>query len=107
MSDLDVVLLAADSMAKASTPQPFSKNPLWKKKPLHLPFYVQHIAHALQAHGHSESESIAIAIATVKKWATGQPSGGEKKIHPDTRAAAAKALEEWEADRAATKGGKK
>ena len=38
-SDLSLLLLAVDSMQKASTPQPFSKNPLWKTKPLHLPFY--------------------------------------------------------------------
>jgi len=39
--DLQKVCLAADSMAKASTPEPFSKNPLWHKKDpsFHLPFY--------------------------------------------------------------------
>lgn len=100
MSDLDKILLAADSMAKASTPEPFSKNPLWHKKPLHLPFYVQHVAHKLIAQGHSESEAIAMAIAIIKKWAAHKPSGGEKSVHSDTAAAAAKAVAEWEADKA-------
>jgi hypothetical protein len=106
MSDLDVILLAADSMAKASTPEPFSANPLWKTKPLHLPFYIQHIAHAMQSHGHSESEAIALAVGIAKGWAAGKPMGGEKKVHPDTQAAAAKAVAEWNADKASTKGGK-
>lgn len=107
MSDLDkVVRLAADSMAKASTPQPFSDKPLWHKKPLHLPFYVQHVAHKLIANGHSESDTIAMSIAIIKKWAAKQPSGGEKNVHSDTQAAAAKAVAEWNADKAATHGSK-
>jgi hypothetical protein len=105
MTDLDIVL-AADSMAKASTPEPFSKNPLWHKKPLHLPFYVQHVAHKLLAQGHSESEAIAMAIAIIKKWAQKKPSGGEKSVHSDTQAAAAKAVAEWNADKQAVHGGK-
>ncbi len=108
MSDLDIVLLAADSAAKASSPEPFSSKPLWKTKPLHLPFYVQHVAHDLmEKRGMSESDAIRMAIGIIKKWAQGQPEGGEKKLHSDTQAAAAKAVAEWNADKAATKGGKK
>jgi hypothetical protein len=41
--DLEKVLLAADSMQKASTLQPVGSKPLWKKtkpKPWHLPPYI-------------------------------------------------------------------
>lgn len=105
-SDLEQILLAADSMAKASTPEPFSKNPLWHKKPLHLPFYVQHLAHQLVAHGHSESEAIGMAIGIIKAWAQKKPEGGEKTLHSDTQAAAAKAVAEWQADKDAAHGSK-
>ena|SRR5258708_516850 len=94
--NLDIIL-AADSMAKASSLEPLGTRPLWHKKDpsWHLPAYVQHVAHSLISHGHSESEAIAIAVATIKRWASGSSSGGEKKIHPDTIAAAQKALSEW------------
>ena len=68
---------------------------------------VQHLAHALMAHGKSEQEAIAMAVGIIKKWAAHKPEGGEKTLHSDTAAAAGKAVAEWQADRAATKGGKK
>jgi uncharacterized protein YdaT len=71
---------------------------------LHLT--TEHIANALISHGHSESEAIAIAVNVVKGWAAGKPMGGEKKIHPDTQAAAKKALAEWSALKSAAHGGK-
>jgi len=49
----------------------------------------------------SESQAIATAIAIIKRWASGSPSGGAKTVHPDTVAAAQKALAEWEALKAA------
>jgi hypothetical protein len=61
----------------------------------------------MSSHGMSESAAIAMAIHIIKGWAAGKPQGGEKKLHSDTKAAAMKAVAEWEADRAATKGGKK
>lgn len=91
--------LAADSMAKASTPQPVGPKPLWKKtkpKPWHLPFYIEHVANALIKHGHSESEAISMAVGIVRAWAQKKPEGGEKSLHGDTQAAAAKAIAEWE-----------
>lgn len=88
------LLLAVDSMAKASSPEPVGPGELWHKKDpsFHLPYYIQHIANDLKASGKPESEAIAIAVSTVKRWAAG---GG--KVHPDTRAAAQKALAEWDA----------
>lgn len=100
-SDLETVInLAADSLQKASTPQPLGPKPLWKKtkpKPWHLPFYIEHVAHALRSNGHSESEAISMAVGIVRGWASGKPEGGEKKLQKTTQAAAAKAISEWEA----------
>jgi hypothetical protein len=65
---------------------------LFHTKGLQLPAYIQNIAHALIKHGHPKSMAIAIAIGTVKRWSRG---GG--KVSPEVRAAAVKALAEWEA----------
>lgn len=85
--------MAKDSLSKASTPEPVGPKPLWHKKgpQWHLPYYIQHIANDLISAGHGESQAIAIAIGTVKRWARG---GG--KVDSNTRAAASKALAEWE-----------
>jgi hypothetical protein len=68
---------------------------LFRVKGLQLPAYVQNIARALQRNGHSESEAIQLAIGAVQRWARGQG-----KVSPEVRAAAAKALAEWEAAKA-------
>lgn len=90
------VNLAVDSLVKASTPEPVGPHALWKKKGFHLPYYVQHIANDLrEKRGMDESRAIAVALGAVKRWARG---GG--KVDPTTRAAAAKAVAEWEATKA-------
>lgn len=85
--------LAADSLVKASTPEPFStsRTSNWVARKGGLPPYVQHVAHALVEGGHPESEAIGMAIGIIKRWASG---GG--KVDSNTRAAAAKALAHWE-----------
>lgn len=92
------IVLAADSMAKASTPEPVGPGELWHKKDksMHLPFYIQHVANALIKNGHDESQAIQMAVGIIKRWASGSPSGGERHIDSTTRAAARKALAEWE-----------
>lgn len=87
-----VRLSEAGSLAKASTPEPFStsKTSNWVARKGGLPPYVQHIAHDLmEKGGKTESEAIKLAIGIVKNppaaW------GAEAK------AAAAKAAAEWEA----------
>ena len=108
-SDLEKILLAADSMQKASTVQQVGPKPLWKKtnpKPWHLPPYIEHVANALIKHGHSEQEAIAMAVGIVRAWSQHKPEGGEKKLHNDTQAAAAKAIAEWESLKAKAKGSK-
>lgn len=87
---------AADSMRKASEHEPVGKpgGPgLWRKKGLQLPAYIQHIANDLrEKRGMSTGHAIATAINAVKRWAKG---GG--KVDAGTKAAAIKALAEWEA----------
>lgn len=84
---------AADSLAKASTPEPFStsKTSNWVARGGGLPDYIQHVAHGLVRRGMPESKAISMAIGIVKRWARG---GG--KVDAGTRAAAAKAVAEWE-----------
>jgi len=85
--------MAADSMAKATIHEPVGTKNLWKHKGWQLPAYIQHIANDLrEKRGMTESRAISTAVAVVKRWAAG---GGN--VHPDTRAAAAKAVAEWEA----------
>lgn len=64
---------------------------LWKHKGLQLPAYIQNVARGVLKTGKTMSQAIQIAIGTIKRWARG---GG--KVSPEVRAAAAKALAEWE-----------
>src|SRR5207302_1119398 len=93
------VNLAADSLVKASTPEPVGPHALWKKRGFHLPYYVEHIANDLrEKRGMDESRAIAVALGVIKRWARG---GG--KVDPNTRAAAVKAVAEWEVTKARAK----
>jgi hypothetical protein len=74
---------------------------LFHVKGLQLPAYIQNVAHAFTAHGMPEPEAIERAIGVVRDWAEGRTPGGKGHVHPDVQAAAAKALAEWEADKAA------
>lgn len=65
---------------------------LFHDKSSQLPAYIQNVAKALERSGKPESQAIQIAIGTVKRWAAG---GGS--VSPEVRAAAAKAVAEWEA----------
>lgn len=86
---------AADSLVKASTPQPWStsKTSNWVARAGGLPDYIQHVSHGIKRSdpSMSTSEAIAKAIGVVKRWAAG---GG--KVDKNTQAAAAKAIAEWE-----------
>lgn len=68
---------------------------LFHDKSLQLPAYIQNVAKALMRNGKPKSQAIQIAIGTVKKWAAG--GGG---VSPEVKAAAAKAVAEWEAAKA-------
>lgn len=96
---LDKVLALTPQTPEASTvPKPFgspSGPGLWHHKGMQLPPYIQHVAHALVSSGKSESEAIHMAVGIVKGWAAGHSSHG--KVHPDVKAAAGKAIAQWEA----------
>ena len=86
--------MAKDSLLKASTPEPFSRSKTsnWVARGGGLPDYVQHVAQALvKDRGVPESQAIEIAIGVIKNWAA-----GKGKVDANTRAAAAKALKEWD-----------
>lgn len=68
---------------------------LFRVKDLQLPAYIQNIAAALERAGRTESQAIQLAIGACQRWARG---GG--KVSAEVRAAAAKALAEWEAAKA-------
>lgn len=94
---------AKDSLAKASTPEPFSRSRTsnWVARRGGLPPYVQHIAHdIMEKRGMPESRAISIAIGVVKN----PPASWDA----NAKAAAAKAAAEWEAKKgsAGGKGGK-
>jgi len=72
---------------------------LFHHKGMQLPAYIQHVAHHLIGQGHDESRAIGMAVGIVKNWAAGHDGHGNR-VHPDVQAAAAKAVAEWEADKA-------
>lgn len=86
---------AADSLMKASTPEPFSKSKTsnWVARAGGLPDYIQHLAHGIVRSGKTESEAIHIAVGLVQH----PPAGWDANAH----AAAKKAAAEWEAKKAA------
>lgn len=89
---------AADSLAKASSPEPFSTSKMsnWVARKGGLPPYVQHIAHdIMEKRGKTESEAIQIAIGVVKN----PPASWDA----NAKAAAAKAAGEWEAKKGSSK----
>lgn len=85
-----------------STPDPLGPNGLWntpsKKVPQkqNLPYYIEHIAHALMRNGMEESRAIATAINAVKRWARGDLGEAHGLVHPEVQAASQRALQEWE-----------
>ena len=76
---------------------------LFHVKGLQLPAYIQNVAHAFTRSGHDESAAIHMAVGVVENWAAGHDGHGNK-VHPDVQAAAARAVAEWEAARAAAHG---
>lgn len=73
----------------------YSPRDNWVDKRGGLPQYIREIRNGLVKDGHSESEATQLAIAAVKRWARG---GGN--VSPKVRAAAAKAVAQWEAMKA-------
>ena len=84
---------AADSLQKATTPEPWSasKTSNWIARLGGLPPYVQHISHDLLEKGRAVSESNAIQMAV------GIVKNPPKNWGDTARQAAAKAASQWEA----------
>jgi hypothetical protein len=91
-TDLEVILLAGCSLDEKP-----GKN--WVEEAGGLPNYICRIARAIKRTGKTTSQAIAIAVSRVKVWAAG--GGG---VNADTRAKAAKAVAQWEALKAKSKG---
>jgi 8-oxo-dGTP pyrophosphatase MutT (NUDIX family) len=66
-----------------------------------LPRYIRIVRNRLMADGHDESSATALAVSAVKRWAAG---GG--RVSPKVQAAAAEAVAQWEAMRAAARASK-
>lgn len=94
MNDSELVISLSGADALDHSPK---KN--WVEKNGGLPPYIHKIAVALTKSGKSTSAAISIAISRVKKWA----AGGDD-VDADTRAKSIKAVAEWEALKAKSKG---
>ena len=96
--------LSAKTAGYSVTPAPLGKpgGPgLWRHKGWKLPNYVENVARGIMKTGKSRSHAIQIAIGVLRNWANG---GGD--VTPEVRAAAAKALAQWEQLKARAKGSK-
>jgi hypothetical protein len=72
---------------------------LWKHKGWELPNYITNIAKGIMESGQlDKSRAIEIAVGKVRDWAEGKGN-----VSPEVRAAAVKAIAEWEALRARAK----
>jgi hypothetical protein len=103
---------AAEGLLRKAPPvghERVGPKPLWHHPGWQLPGYIQHVANDLIESGHPESEAIGMAVGIVKNWAAGHDGHGNN-VHPDTQAAAAAAIAEWEklkAEAAASRGKKR
>lgn len=61
-----------------------------------MPWYMRIVRNALLRNGHDMQSATAIAVNTMRRWA-----GGAQHVHPQVKAAAAAALADWEAKKAA------
>lgn len=77
------------------THHPLGVEGLWHYEGLQLPAYIQNVAKGIMESGHSRDEAIPMAINAIKRWAA-----GEGHVHSEVRAAARKALAQWEELRA-------
>jgi hypothetical protein len=91
---------SAQTAAYSTTPSPFSTSTTsnWIARVGGLPAYIQNVAKGIMKSGKTESQAIQMAIGVMRNWASGRG-----KVSPEVRAAAAKALAEFEAKRAASK----
>jgi hypothetical protein len=93
--------MSAKTPFYSSHHSPTGTHDLWNQPGLQLPAYIQNVVKGIMKSGKSRGEAIPIAIGRIRGWAS-----GEGKVSPEVRAASAKAIAEWNADKARTKGKK-
>jgi GNAT superfamily N-acetyltransferase len=96
------VVESAETARLAATPAPRGKpgGPgLWQHKGWKLPNYIEQVRDGIMKSGKSESQATQIAIGRVRDWAA-----GKGKVSAEVKAASARAIAEYEAMRAKTKG---
>ena len=102
---MKVVELSPETAALAARSTPLGPNPLWKHPGFKLPHYIRNLARGLAKAFGTPADSdraIATAIYNCSKWKDGIPTGNMPRVRPETRAAAAAAWAEFEAERART-----
>jgi hypothetical protein len=97
----DEPLLEAGNDPHDNPPEPFSTSTTsnWVAKAGGLPPYIQHVAHAMVEKGKDTSKAISMAVGIVRNWSEGKGGVGKP-----VQAAASKAMAEWEAKKAGSKG---
>ena len=93
--------MSAKTPFYSSHHSPTGTHGLWNQPGLQLPAYIQNVVKGIMKSGKSRGEAIPIAIGRIRGWA-----GGQGNVSPEVRAASAKAIAEWDAERARTKGKK-
>lgn len=73
------------------THHPLGTEGLWHYDGLELPPYIQNVAKGIMESGMPRSQAIPTAINAIKRW-----RDGEGNVHPEVRAASAKAIAEWD-----------
>lgn len=99
IAGIDVKAIVVTPGGRVGNDTPFSRSRTdnWVARSGGLPNYVRIVAHGLMKKGKTESEAIHLAIGILKNWAS-----GKGHVSAKVRAAAAKAIAQWEAMRAAT-----
>lgn len=103
LAELLAELRTAETPIASTVHEPLGKpgGPgLFHVKGLQLPAYVQHVRDELMKQGHAESKATGMAVGIIRNWAAGHDGKGNR-VHPDVQAAAAKAVAQWEAAKAA------
>ena len=95
--DDDIVALAMSPGGRPADDSSLDASPKknWVEKAGGLPKYVRMVAHALIRSGHPKDKAIGMAVGVIRNWAEGKGNVSAK-----VRAAAVKAIAEWEAKKA-------
>lgn len=105
--ELEQLLKSEQTPVASTVHHPLGEHGLWhtpsKKVPERqsLPAYFQNTARAIaRRDGGDPEDKIGEAVAAVREWSEGTAFGGRVKVTDEVRAAARRAMAEWEALRA-------